>query len=122
MSLDVNADVFIDQAISDGQERGLAALGDLARLVYVTSEAETCCDMDGIDAFIDRHGATGLMQLAQAYRAIGAELIAAACRTVLDAMPTPDEHVLDQLNTSVCERVGYDYESLRSLVVRELGA
>ena len=116
------ADRFIDRAIDDGVKKGLAALDDLARLVFVIAEAEGCCDKDGVDSFIDRYGAAGLSHLAAAYLAIGAELLAASCRAVLKSMPTPDEDALDRLNHLVTERAGYDYDSLRAAVARELEA
>jgi hypothetical protein len=118
----LDADGFINQAIDDGQARGLAALGDLAGLVYVIAEAEGSCDKDGIDSFIDRYGPAGLAQLARAYAAIGAELLAAACRAVLESMPSPTENTLDRLNTFVTERAGYDYQSIRAMVARALGS
>jgi len=115
----LDPDRFIDEAIDEGRKSGLAALGNLAGLVFVISEAEVSCDMDGIDSFIDQYGSTGLSQLCAAFHAIGAESIAVSCRTVLESMPNPSEPDLDRLNSLISERAGYDYESLRGMVTRE---
>jgi hypothetical protein len=117
----VTAEQAIDLAIERGQREGLAALDAVARWVFVVSEAEVLCDKDGVDSFIDRYGRTGLLELADAYRRLGAESLAAASQAVAETLPTPSEAALDLLNQLVRGRVGYDYEALRAAVARQLG-
>jgi hypothetical protein len=117
----LDPDRFIDEAIEVGGKRGLAALGDLAGRVFLISEAEVLCDLEGIDSFLDQYGSAGLSQLCAAFDTIGAESIAASCRVVLESMPRPNEPALDRLNSLISDRAGYDYGSLRSMVARELG-
>jgi hypothetical protein len=85
----------------------------LETLIFIVSEAEVCCDKDGVDSIVRPHRVPGLEQLAHAYRTIGADVLASACGAVLSAMPSPSDALLDRLNNMVCERLGYDYDSLR---------
>lgn len=116
----VDVGAFIEQALAEGRANGLAMLSKSSALVFVISEAEVCCDMDGIDTFIDSYGTPGLVRLASAYGAVGAGALASACRAVADAMPNPDEALLERLNSLVQERAGYDYESLCAALAKEL--
>ena len=66
----MNADEFITAAV-----RGTvidSGHAQLARWVFLISEAEVDCNKEGIDSFVDRYGARGLTDLGCAYESIGA--------------------------------------------------
>jgi hypothetical protein len=116
----VTPEQAIEIAIRRGQREGLAALDGLGRWVFLISEAEVRCDKDGIDSFVDRYGAAGLLELEDAYLRLGARWLAEASRTVAEALPNPSDAALERLNELVCDRVGYDYDAIRAEVARQL--
>jgi hypothetical protein len=66
-------------------------------MVFLVSEAEVLCDMEGIDAFIDKYGVPGLYEAAAASD-VGASAIADGLRNLAVAVPTPSEHLLNTVN------------------------
>ena len=46
---------FINTAIETGSRNGIGALDADQRFVYIVSEAEVYCDMEGISGFLDRY-------------------------------------------------------------------
>jgi hypothetical protein len=87
----VTADKFINAAIDKGQSSGLAGLHPDERLVYLISEAEVSCDINGIDTLLDSYPPTDLDECASAFAEIGASEIAAALREVVLALPAREE-------------------------------
>jgi len=67
---------------------------------------------DAIDSFIDRYGAAGLSDVARAFNAIGAKLIAAGLRRLAVAVPPLPESLLDSVNRLITDRCGYDYDAI----------
>jgi hypothetical protein len=55
----MNPDAFIGTAIEVASRNGIGALDANQRLVYLISEAEVLCDMEGIDAFLGRYFPNG---------------------------------------------------------------
>ena len=107
-----SSDDFIDQAIARGSTEGLSALTGPARMVFLISEAEVLCDMEGIDSFVDRYGASGVTDLADAYSAIGAEEIASILREIASSLPEPPDALLNRANGQITERLDYGYEDI----------
>jgi hypothetical protein len=92
----LNADEFITAAV-----RGIvidSGLAQLARWVFLISEAEVDCDKDGIDSFVDRYGARGLTDLGCAYESIGAAELAAVARRIANSIPSANDVDLDRMN------------------------
>jgi hypothetical protein len=116
MALDPES--FIDDAIKQGSRLGLRSLAGVARQVYLISEAEVLCDMEGIDSFVDAYGGAGVAELAEAYAFIGAWKISSVLREISGAMPGAREEALDLANALICDRAGYGYEDIANAVVR----
>ena len=109
---------FIDDAIECGSRSGLQSLAGIARQVYLISEAEVLCDMEGIDSFLDKYGGAGVAELAGAYDRIGADAISSVLREISAAMPSPPDAALDLANNLIADRAGYGYEDIASAVTR----
>ena len=85
------------------------------KLVFLISEAEVLCDMEGIDSFLDRYAPRWVPEAA-AFEAVGAAEIAAELRAApFDALFTGDPR-LDRVNELITGRVEYAYEAIRRVV------
>ena len=107
----------IDRAIARGVAEGLWGLEPEERLAYVISEAEICCDMNGIDSFVDAYGARGVDALADAYHVVGATDLAAILREIYAALPEAPDHLLSSVNALITSRAGYSYDDIARAVV-----
>ena len=110
---------FIDTAIEVGSRDGIGALDADQRLVYLISEAEVLCDIDGIDNFLDLYFPQWKEETAAAFAEVGAPEIAIGLRAIT-AQTMRDDPLLDRVNGLITGRVGYDYESIRQAVERRL--
>ena len=106
-------DEFINDSIERGALDGLADLNRDRSWIFLISEAEAYCDMEGIDSFIDKYGAAGVLQCAEAFRIIGASDIADGLISVSGSLPDVSEILLSDVNSLITERAGYDYEAIR---------
>ena len=111
----MTSDEFIADAIARGQRDGITSLTPNQRMVFLISEAEIDCDMNGIDTFLNRYRTEWLPETAAAFAAVGATEIAAGFRAIT-AQAQEDEPVLDRLNSLITSRTGYDYESIRRAI------
>ena len=114
-------DEFINRAIDQGEQVGLDQLGGLERLVFLVSEVEVLCAMEGIDSFAEQRGADGLREASAAFRALGAGDLADAlleCAQQPNAFSTP---CFERANNLVNKHVGWDYEAIRRVVASRLG-
>lgn len=116
----MTADEFINAAIDKGQTAGLASLGPDERLVFLVSEAEVYCEVEGIDSLLDRYSSTDLQECVSAFAEIGATEIADALRSVISGLPTRDESALSKADSLIKDRTGYDYEAIQAAVGRRL--
>lgn len=112
----MDADAIINEAIDLGERDGLAALGPVHGIVYMISEAEVCCDMDGIDSLLDRYGVESMVSFAQAFLAVGATEIAHVLTNITSCNPVTCEALLARANSLITSRAGYSYESIRAFV------
>ena len=112
---DFDPDVFIEAAIDAGFRDGLEALDPDQRLVFLISQAEVLCDMEGIDSFLDYYRPRWMPETAAAFAAIGATQIAAALGAITLDTP-PDDPLLDRANEFIVNRAGYDYEAIRRVI------
>lgn len=111
----MSPDEFISEAIDLGSRNGVTSLDPEQRMVFLISEAEVDCDINGIDTFLSRYSPTWLPETAAAFDAIGAVDIAAGLR----AIGPETQHngpLLDRLNELITSRAGYDYEAIRRVV------
>jgi hypothetical protein len=120
---EADPDAFIKTAIEAGsratlEDRGIGALDADQRLVYLISEAEVLCDMEGIDAFIDRYCPKWMEETAAAFAEVGAAEIAAGLRAI--AADVGNDPLLDRVNELITNRAGYGYETIRKAVERRL--
>lgn len=102
----------IERAIARGEAEGLWNLSLEDRFVYVISEAEVRCDINGIDSFLDAHGPRGVDALASAYAAVGATDLAAVLREISASLPDASEHLLARANELITARSGYSYDDI----------
>src|SRR5512147_10279 len=107
-----DSEAFISEAIERGSAEGLSASTGPARTVFLISEAEVLCDMEGIDSFVDRYGPSGVAELAVAYAAIGAEWIASLLREIASSLPRSSDVLLSRANEQITSRLGYGYEDI----------
>lgn len=108
----------IELILNRGAERGLDSLTPVERKVFLISEAEVFCDMEGIDSFLDRYSAS-VSEAADAFAAAGAEQIAESFRAICTRLPARPDELLDRANALVTARTGYDYGSILRLVSDE---
>jgi hypothetical protein len=78
----MNPDAFIGTAIEVASRNGIGALDANQRLVYLISEAEVLCDMEGIDAFLGRYFPKWMEEASAAFAELGATRIAVALRAI----------------------------------------
>jgi hypothetical protein len=111
----MSTDEFISDAIAAGQKNGMNALDAEQRLVWLISEAEVLCDMEGIDAFLDRYSLEWLPDSAAAFDAVGAHEIA-MCLHTIQAGSAVNDQLLDRLGNLITSRAGYDYDAICRVV------
>ncbi|HEY1172343.1 MAG TPA: hypothetical protein VGH19_13330 [Verrucomicrobiae bacterium] len=109
-------DHIIDFAIRLGAYAGMDSLLPADRDVWLISEAEVYCDMEGIDSFLDQYDADTVRLTAQAFDAIGAEQIATALKNVHGALPSRPAELLNLAGDLISLRSGYSYENIREYV------
>lgn len=107
----MDTDAFINNAITLGSRHGIDSLSNIQRVVFLVSEAEVLCDLEGIDTFLDRYEPEWLAETASAFEYIGATQIAHAFRE-LTMLSSNREATLDRLNTMITDRIGYNYDSI----------
>jgi hypothetical protein len=66
---------FITEAIDLGHRDGIASLNANQRMVFLISEAEIICDMNGIDSFLGHFNSELLLECASAFDEVGAREI-----------------------------------------------
>ncbi|MGV3658682.1 MAG: DMP19 family protein [Prosthecobacter sp.] len=115
--MSMSPDDIIEAALKTGARDGLAALTGVSRKVWLISEAETYCAIDGIDSFLDVYD-TFLDEAAEAFAAVGAAEIAGVLRSIHAACPLRPDKLLEDADRLINERVGYDYDSVARLVSR----
>jgi hypothetical protein len=115
----MSPDAFIEDAIAAGHQNGIANLDPDQRLVYLISEAEILCDMEGIDSFLVKYSPAWLPECASAFDAVGAVEIGARLRAVNSDTPR-DAPILDELNGLISARIGYDYDAIRRVIEQRL--
>lgn len=101
----------IERAISHGGQSGIAAFSSVERVVWLISEAETLCDMEGIDAFLSRYAGDLLLETAAAFHSVGAVETGQALRAIHCVSPPSDE-LLTRAESLICGRVNYDYDAI----------
>ena len=115
----MDPDEFINTAIEIGSHNGIEALDADQRLVYLVSEAEVYCDMEGINGFLHRYFPQRIEETAAAFAELGAAEIAAGLREI--AVNTiRDDQLLERTNELITRRAGYDYEAIRQAVKKRL--
>lgn len=108
-------DEFIEAAISEGNRNGVAALSLEKRAVFLISEAEILCDMEGIDTFLHLYAPMWIEETVAAFKQIGAIDIAQGFEEI-GSVETPSEQLLDRVNKLVTCRVGYEYAAFEKLL------
>jgi hypothetical protein len=105
----------IESILKRGTEGGVEALAPLERKVWLISEAEVLCDMEGIDSFLDRY-ITLLPETVIAFAEVGATEIAESLQAIHDELPTRRAGLLNHANALVSARSGYDHDAVARLV------
>jgi hypothetical protein len=106
---------FIESILKRGAESGIDSLSVSERKVWLISEAEVLCDMEGIDSFLDRYESL-LPEAADAFAEAGATQIADSLRAIHTHLPSRSDELLARANALVTARAGYDYDSFARLV------
>ena len=96
----MNAESIINQAIARGEEEGLMALAPVEQVVFAVAEAEVYCDMEGVDALLEKYGGDSVTMFAHAFVAIGANEIAAGFAALGGASPSARDRKSTRLNSS----------------------
>ena len=105
----------IDLVLKRGAVGGLVSLSRSERKVWLISEAEVLCDMEGIDSFLDRHESF-LPETADAFAEAGAVQIADGLRAIHAQLPGRSDELLDRVNALVTARTGYNHDSVAGLL------
>lgn len=115
----MTADEVIDAAIAHGEKVGLDGLTGLERSLFLISEVEAECAINGIESFAERRGRAGLLEAAHAFRLIGADELADA---LVACAERPDDSFgqFERVNTCVNDHVGWDYDAIRRMVARQV--
>lgn len=108
-------DEFIEAAISEGNRNGVGALSFEKRAVFLISEAEILCDMEGIDTFLHHYAPAWIKETVTAFNRIGATDIAQGFEEI-GSVEAPCEQLLDRVNKLVTGRVGYEYSAFENLL------
>jgi hypothetical protein len=108
---------IIDLALKRGAEKGLAGLSGWERRIYLISQAEILCDMEGVTTFLDQFE-TSLPEAAEAFAAVGADEIAQSLRAICAALPQRPEELLDWAGQLISSRSGYDYDTILKAISR----
>jgi hypothetical protein len=116
---EADPDAFINTAIEVGFRDGVGALDADQRLVFLISEAEVLCDMEGIDAFFDQYFPQWMGETAAAFAEVGAAEIAEGLRAIA-ADTVRNDSLLGRVNKLIADRAGYDYETIRKAVEQRL--
>jgi hypothetical protein len=82
--------------------------------IWVISQLECDCDINGIDAFIARYGKAGLILARDAHAAIRSESISRTLDLLIN--DTDNEEFLVLCNDQITDRTGYSYESIYKYV------
>jgi hypothetical protein len=98
----MDSETFINAAIDTGAKYGIDTLDAEQRLVFLISEAEVLCDMEGIESFLQCYGPIWIAEAAAAFEAVGAVDIAAELRVAPIGAPVGDPRLsrLNELITS----------------------
>jgi len=114
----MNIEEYVDGVLSRGLKQGLPSLAPLERKLFLVSQAEVLCDMEGIDTFLDSYAPAEVLECASAFRAIGATQIADLLDRISRASP-PGEADLSQVNTLITDRTQYDYDAIEAWLAAE---
>lgn len=112
----MDAEQFIERALLQGEQTGLASLEPVSAVVFAISEAEVYCDMQGVSALIERYGLQQLPAFAASFTAIGATRIAEEIQRVVQSKAI-NEQSLSVANELICDRAGYDYDTIKAYVM-----
>lgn len=105
----------IDSILKRGAACGLDSLAPVERKVFLISEAEVLCDMEGIDSFLDRY-ADSVLEAADGFAAAGATQIAESLRAIHAQLPARSDELLNRANSLITTRTGCDYDSIARFV------
>jgi hypothetical protein len=105
----------INSILKRGAENGVDALAPAERKVWLISEAEVLCDMEGIVSFLDHYG-TLLPEVAVAFADAGATQIAETLRAIHAELPARRDELLGRADALITARAGYDYDSVTRLI------
>ena len=109
----MTTDEFISASIERGAKEGMRVLSGKERTVFLVSEAEVLCDMEGIDTLLDRIESKELSGVSDAIDAIGASEIAVCLRKIEESLPIRNDEALRHANDLITSRTGYSYEAIK---------
>lgn len=108
----MSPDQIIELALARGTKEGLPSLSPVERQIWLISEAEVYCDMEGIDSFLSRYPGPLQVEAATAFQNIGASEIGAALLAIHSASPEMPDQLLNHANDLICIRANYNYNSI----------
>lgn len=106
---------FIEEVIKKGNECGITSLNDIERMVFLISEAEIICDMEGIDSFLKNYDDERIEECAIAFETIGAKEISDIFKEI-STNKNINDVLLNRLNELIINRIGYNYESIYNIM------
>ena len=84
--------------------------------MWLISQAEALCDLEGIDAFLAWCRGNLLSEAAEAFRDIGAVDISESLNAIRSALPEQPEDLLDRAEALITACSGYDYAAILQFV------
>ncbi len=109
---------FISNSIDRGSSEGCSLLSPKERTIFLISESEVLCDMEGVDTLLDRIESGAIPCVSDAFQLIGAVEIADCLKEIEASLPHRDESLLDRANRLITSRHDYSYESIKQYAER----
>ncbi len=112
----MTTDDFVSSAIERGGKDGIHTLTEKERVVYLVSESEVLCDMEGIETLVEHIERKEIFGVSEAFAAIGAEAIASCLKKIEESLPARDDDAMMQAEDLIIARAGYSYEAIKRFV------
>ncbi|TLX73739.1 hypothetical protein E9993_14875 [Labilibacter sediminis] len=113
-------DLLINNIVDKGESLGIDGMVGYERIIFLISEAEVYCDMEGIDSFIDNYNNENLLELVEGYKKIGALELSKGFINLINSQKEEKDAILEQLNDMITSRQGYNYDSIKEWLSSEI--
>ena len=115
----MNPEKYINDALKRGNYLPLDHLGPKEKIIFLISEAELCCDMDGIDSLFEKYNESFYEDFRKSFSSIGASQIGQLFDDLKSANHEARETILEELNNLITSRHGYSHESIVEFLLKK---